>query len=218
MTDNLESPLARNSLRQQVYDRVRAAILSGEIEPGQRLTETALAQQLGTSRAPIREALRALEQERLIVPVGVRGYTTHPMTTSDVRDLSLLRIALERLAVSLMLERSPEHGFDELEEIVERMARADRRDHDALDLEFHERLCRLAQHSRLVEVWTSIRDQLQLAMRTINESWGSSSGFVDSHRRLLRELRSGDTERAERAIDAHIRSGMERVAPSDGPG
>jgi DNA-binding GntR family transcriptional regulator len=214
--DSLSTPISRNqSLRTLVHERVRGALMRGEIAPGERFTESQLAEGLGTSRAPIREALRQLEQEGLIVPSGQRGYVLRPMQVEDVRELGLLRLALERLAAGLAVERADAGEIAGLEPIIERMHDAEQASPNEaqaeLDAEFHEALCRLSKHKALVRTWLSMRDQLTLAMRTVNLAWKPVPGFAESHQRVLDALRAGDPEVAERTIEQHIRAGLEQL-------
>jgi len=219
MTDenSLTTPISRKqSLREIVHTRVRAALLNGEIAPGERFTEVQLAEGLGTSRAPIREAVRQLEQEGLIVPSGSRGYVLRPVAIEDVRELGLLRSALERLAAELVVERADDAALDQLEAIVAQMYEAEAGTASAavlteLDADFHEKLCSLARNEPLQRVWTSMRDQLTLAMRTVNVAWSPGPGYAASHERVVKALQTRDAAVAQRAIDEHIRSGLEQV-------
>jgi DNA-binding GntR family transcriptional regulator len=218
-SDSLTTPISRKqSLREIVHERVRGALLRGEIAPGERFTESQLAEGLGTSRAPIREALRELEQEGLIVPTGQRGYALRPVEVDDVRELALLRMALERLAAGLVVQRADDGGIAKLDAVVERMREAEASSPsealEGLDAEFHELLCRLSGHERLLRTWLSMRDQLTLAMRTVNLSWKPERGFAASHERVVESLRTRDVPYAERAIEEHIRSGLEQFVSS----
>jgi DNA-binding GntR family transcriptional regulator len=220
---NLTTPISRKqSLREIVHERVRGALLSGEIAPGERFTESQLAEGLGTSRAPIREALRQLEQEGLIVPTGQRGYALRPVEAHDVHELGLLRCALERLAAELVVERADDAGIAELKAVVTQMYAAESETAPQaklteLDATFHELLCRLAQHEPLLRVWSSMRDQLTLAMRTVNLAWSPGPGYAASHERVVQALETRDVATAQRAIEEHIRSGLAQlVSDADG--
>jgi DNA-binding GntR family transcriptional regulator len=213
--DKLTTPISRKqSLREIVHERVRGALLSGEIGAEERFSESQLAEGLGTSRAPIREAMRELEQEGLIVRSGQRGYVLRPVEPKDVRELGLLRSALERLAAGLTVQRASAAEIAELEEIVAQMAAAEQRSPaeglEDLDTAFHEKLCRLAQHEALLGIWLSMRDRLQLALRAVNLSW-DRAGFASSHELVMEAIRSGDPKQAEDAIETHILSGLDRL-------
>lgn len=215
-SDSLTTPISRKqSLREIVHERVRGALLSGEIVADERFTESQLAEGLGTSRAPIREALRELEQEGLIVRSGQRGYVLRPVDARDVRELGLLRSALERLAAGLVVKRATETEIDQLGKLVDRMYVAEGESSspeglEALDTAFHEQLCRLARHESLLAIWLSMRDRLTLAMRAVNLSW-DTAGFAAAHERVLEALRSGDPAQAQDAIESHILSGLDRL-------
>ncbi len=215
MSGSLER-LTRTNLRHEVYARVRAAVLTGELTRDDRITETGLSEMLGVSRAPVREALRQLEQEGLVESLGTRGYRV--VETPDVHEVSLLRIALERLAVALVIERGIEEDFRDLRTIVDQMRAAieagEPEQARHLDNVFHERLCQASHHDLLVSTWNSIRTQLTIATRAVNRSYSDPSGLPERHMRIVEVLESGDTSRAQEEIERHIRSGLESFLAS----
>ncbi|WP_432974326.1 GntR family transcriptional regulator [Dactylosporangium sp. CA-233914] len=211
MTSNLDVPFARTSLREEVYKRVRNALLSGELTSRDRITESSLSERLGTSRAPVREALRQLQQEGLIEQLGTRGYQV--VTTPDVREISLLRIALEKLAVTLVIDRGTPQDLSDLRAIVDRMRDAvqsgDAHQARELDIEFHERMCQAGRHDLLMATWNSMRAQLTLATLAVNRSYADPEGLPERHLRIIEVLESGNHADAEREIATHISTGVE---------
>lgn len=214
---SLDTPLARTSLRKEVYDRLRTALLAGELTSDDRLTETHISEMLGTSRAPVREALRQLEQEGLVEPLGTRGYRV--VEAGDVAEISLLRIALEKLAVSLFIERADDDDAAALRAVVSRMRDAVDAGQESvaqqLDIEFHETLCRAARHDLLLTTWQSMRSQLALATTAINRSYSDARGLAERHEQVIRVLEQGDAALAEREIEEHIQHGLRSLRAAE---
>lgn len=219
MSGSLDTPVSRTSLRHEVYSRLRAALMSGEIGHNDSITETAIADQLGTSRAPVREALRQLEQEGLIVSRGNRGYGIPSASEHAVKEIARVRVALEKLAVVLFVERAEPGDYAALETLIEEMRIAiqsgDAEQANKIDQRFHERLCEGARHELLLSMWGGMRAQLTLAMRAINMSFPSQEGLVERHRELLEAVSSGNPDRAERAIESHVLHGIELLDKSE---
>lgn len=214
---NLGEPLARTSLRREVYDRLRNALLAGELTSSDRLTETHISEMLGTSRAPVREALRQLEQEGLVEPLGTRGYRV--VEAGDVVEISLLRIALEKLAVSLFIDRATDGDRADLRLIVNRMREAVVAGEESvahqLDIDFHETLCRAARHDLLLTTWQSMRSQLALATTAVNRSYSDAHGLAERHEQVIRVLEQGDAALAEIEIEEHIQHGLRTLRAAE---
>ena len=205
----LDEPVLRQNLRELARERIRAAVLSGELND-ERITEGALAERLGTSRAPIREVLHELEQQGLVESLGLRGYRVKVLSPAEVRELMLVRMALERLAISMNGRPSTE-TLDRLAKLTATMRDAPHlaTDLDELDTRFHEALVEGAGSPLLLRTWQGMRDQLRLAIHASNTSFGDPAGTADSHDRLVAALR--DTpEAGMQAIEAHIGGGLAR--------
>src|SRR5919202_6686418 len=110
------------SLQEKVYDHLKQAILAGEIQPGERLLETRLAKSLGVSRIPVREAIRKLEREGLIVAFPRRGVYASSLSPRDVDEVYAVRAVLEGLAARLAAEHRTEEQLGRLDTIVAEMA------------------------------------------------------------------------------------------------
>jgi DNA-binding GntR family transcriptional regulator len=127
------------------------------LAPGQRLVEDQLAIQLGVSRAPVRDALKALEHDGLVISAGRRGKVVTTLSAHDAWEVYSLRAALEAMGIRLAIARGEETLLAELEVILAEMRRAaadgDRAGASALDVRFHETICRSSGHERLVRAW-----------------------------------------------------------------
>ncbi|MFB0546849.1 MAG: GntR family transcriptional regulator, partial [Anaerolineae bacterium] len=135
--------IEQSSLRHEVVDMIREAIISGKLEPGTHLAENALASQMSVSRAPIREALRQLEQEGLIVSIPNKGSFVKDFDEKDIDEVFTLRATLENLAMELALgEGLQESDFDHLAQLINSQKEAvENEDFDrltTLDVQFHE--------------------------------------------------------------------------------
>lgn len=208
-------PVVRSDLVDDVGLRLRAAIFGGDLAPGQRLVEDDLAARLGVSRAPIRDALKQLEQDGLVTPAGKRGKIVTILSVEDVWEVYSLRATLEAMAVRLAIERGA-GWLGELAEIVQAMNVAvpggDRREFSALDVEFHRTIGRASGHTRLVRSWEAIATQIRLlSQRVIDTQYPDLADVAERHAKLLRILRHGDPDAAEQAIREHIDSVAERV-------
>jgi DNA-binding GntR family transcriptional regulator len=208
------NPVRRN-LAEEVTARLRQAIVLGEIQPGTPLAEPVLAAQFGASRAPIREALIALEREGL-VEFNERSRTrVRPLKAADFEEICSMRIALESLAARQAAAKwTGEHtrAIEENLEEQERAATLGELSH--LDVEMHEYVVHLSGHRRLIAAWRGIRWQFEMCLAYTHRlqkelAFEPRRITVDSHRRLLAALASGDPELAARTMAAHVEGSLE---------
>lgn len=209
----LGEPLKRQRFADEISDRLAKAIRNGDLEPGTRLVEARLARELGVSRAPVREALRHLERSGLAT--AEKGlYWVPSLDVEDLRELVLLRIALERLAIALAAEQASDEDIDALAQVVARMHELEETQPSntrallELDAGLHSSLCKLSGNRRLQALWTAMDDQIRLAIVTANISFPEPRGVADDHQLIIDALRTRDRDRCERAIESHIRRGL----------
>src|SRR5207248_417818 len=179
------------SLQEMVYDHLKRAILSGEVQPGERLLETRLAQSLGVSRIPVREAIRKLERDGLLVVFPRRGIYASSLNARDVDDVYAVRAVLEGLAARLAAERRTDRQLAELEAILAEMGgQADRGDSAGLfntGRRFHEVVLAASGNAKLVPLMELMRSQverirqlrMQVSTRT-HELYGEYVAIVDA--------------------------------------
>ena len=208
----MEYPLPipnRNTLANEVSDIIHASIINGLFEAGERLTESKLAKQLKTTRAPVREALRNLEKEGLLVYFPHRGYFVREVDLNDIEEIFELRDALEELAIYLLISRTDDKGIRSLEDIVSKMENLELKDEviqaTELDTRFHEQICRSSGNKYLLNVWESMRAQIRIAC---NSSFPVYDGFVEGHRAVLEAIKTKDVGAAKAAIRNHIQVGL----------
>ncbi|RCG27405.1 GntR family transcriptional regulator [Sphaerisporangium album] len=191
--------------------RIRDEILSGALAPGERLIEEQLTQRFGTSRAPLREALRSLGQQGLVEHLPRRGVRVAELSSEDVDELFGLRDVLERYAVRTALPAGAgPRDVTGLAEALDGMAAAAEAGDPLAENEFHRRfhvaLVSLAGHRQLLLVYEPVILKLQLYMaanlRREAEQRAASEG-VERHRRLFEAVASGDAALALDALSRH---------------
>ena len=205
------------SLVDEIVTQLRAAIVKGQFEAGELLYETSLAQHMGVSRGPIREALNQLEREGLIVKEPNKSASVAQLSREDLDEVYSLRFALERLAVQEAVRKGQPEDFDRMQEIVDAMSRAvDRgmteQEAAELDLNFHEALLEAGRHRRLCGSWLTLRPQIHvflLSRNVANPDFREVA--VNRHILLLNAIRERDEERAIAIIEEHIRSSYDRI-------
>src|SRR5574344_1411108 len=151
-------------LRDVVFENLRTAILDGNLKAGERLMEMQLAEQLGVSRTPIREAIRKLELEGLVVMIPTRGAIVAKITEKDLRDVLEVRSSLERLSTELACERMEDNTIIELKKAQEAFKAALNQDDITLqaqrDVEFHDVIYKSTGNLRLIQMLNNLREQM----------------------------------------------------------
>ena len=200
--------VSRARLVDDVRRSLEDAILSGQIQPGERLAEAWIAEQLHVSRTTVREALLMLEREGHVVSTPRRGTHVMRLSPEDAFDLGLVRALLEGFAVKVLCANPDEALIDQLQTKVEEM-QACRLPEDLprliqIDLAFHKALAAKAGSRRLVELFSSLDGQIGALYVRAVEKYGSDSQLVAaSHHRLLEDIRSWDPVVAQQAVTDH---------------
>jgi DNA-binding GntR family transcriptional regulator len=197
---------AHRSLRNEVVEELRRRILAGDLQPGDRLGEAALAEELGVSRVPIREAFRCLESEGLLEWVPRRGVRVVGTDTSEAEAVEEIRMALELVAVRFVADRRDDRLTAELEAFLDEGERAieaqDLSTLSGLNGRFHRLLADGSGSPLLVRLLQTVRlrsDQLRSPAdrRRIHSSWRD-------HAAIVRHLLDGNTPAAEARMEAHL--------------
>lgn len=195
-------------LRDVVFENLRTAILEGNLKAGKRLMEVQLAEQLGVSRTPIREAIRKLELEGLVVMLPRKGAYVANMSFKDLIDVLEIRASLEGLAASLASERLRDEDIVELERVAKEFEKSVREtDIDEVlkkDVEFHEKIFLMANNKKLYHLITSLWEQVHRFRVTYVSNYDASLSLVDEHNRILEAIKSGDSELAKKYATEHI--------------
>lgn len=203
------------TLQQRVYDHLRAEILEGRLEPGAELIEVALAEQLGVSRGPLREAIGRLAAEGLVTVSPRRGAVVRSLSKEEFLELYQVREALERKAVELAVHRLTDQQFEELAALNDEMeAHAGRNEVEAFfeaNLAFHARLLEASGNGKLEELYRQLLGQLgRYRLRSLTLR-GNLKRSVSEHKAILRAARRGDAERAAQLMAEHIRVPQRRA-------
>jgi DNA-binding GntR family transcriptional regulator len=202
------------SLWEAVADRLRAAILRGELPAGTKLLETELAERFGTSRGPVREAIRELAREGLVLELPRRGTVVSTLTARDLAEVYAVREALDVAAARSAIATASDGDLQRLEgHLVALEAGGDYLEAAAHDLEFHRRIVALAGNRRMEAIYEQMLTQTLLLMRRAAEAAPTlkSSLRPSAHRDILAALLARDLERARAAIEEHYRYAEERL-------
>jgi DNA-binding GntR family transcriptional regulator len=197
------------TLWQRVYDHLREEILSGSLTPGAELSEVALAESLGVSRGPIREAIGRLASEGLVTVRPRRGAVVSSLSTEEFIELYQVREALELLAVKLAVPRLRPDDITVLQALIDEMsARAERNQVVAFfeaNSAFHLRLVEASGNAKLLELYKQLLAQLgRYRLRSLTLR-GNLERSVAEHAAILRAVKRGDAERAAHLMSEHIR-------------
>jgi DNA-binding GntR family transcriptional regulator len=196
------------TIRKKVYEHVREQILSGQIAPKERLIETKIAQDIGTSRTPVREALHSLEMEGLIESIPRIGYTVKAISDREVVELWEIRCLLEGLAVRWAVEKAAKKLVKELKKNIvraeEQVSRGNLDVFVELDGQFHETIARLSGGQRLLELTQALR---RYVLRYRLESiYLPDVAFraIEGHKEILRAIEKGDDAEISLALKNHL--------------
>jgi DNA-binding GntR family transcriptional regulator len=203
-------------LAERVRQSLRKAILDGSFAPGERLVEGTIATAVGVSRAPVREAIKALEDEGLVMVLPRRGAFVNRLTSKDANEIYMLRGALEALAFRTAAGKLTEGQTASLGQIVEAMRRS-AADRDTarlseLDVSFHRAVVEFAGNERLLQAWDKMIAQVMLlSRRVVNSVYSDLDSIPRRHQRLATLLSRGQPDEVSRAIEDHIESASARV-------
>lgn len=202
------TPIEQTPLRTQIADMLRTAIITGKLRPGTVLVETALAEQMNVSRAPIREAIQILENDGLVETVAYKGKRVKPLTAREVSETYSLRTVFEVMAVQRILEnRAPLDALWAHCRAMEAAAAAG--DGEALtdaDEDFHKELVALSDHDLLESSWNSLYLRIHQIMALRNTTQPNLADIAANHPPIVRALEAGDAAEAVRLISEHTRS------------
>ena len=207
--------LQTSSLTSVVQGELERMILSGELAPGAKLTEMALATRLGVSRGPLREAFRMLEEAGLVRTEKNRGVFVRDIAIDEAIEIFDLRATMDELAGRQLAERITPVQLKEVRAMVDAMERAvkadDLRGYHLLNLQFHERLVAMAGNRKLHEIYRRLIKELSLFRRINLAEGGLMPLSAGEHRAILKAIASGDTQAAGRAMFAHVMESKERM-------
>jgi len=195
------------SLTALAADALRAMILGGELRPGDRVVENRLTREIGVSRPPLREAIRVLEKDGLVVQTPRRGASVRELTLQDIYEIVTLREDLERMAVRLGVPVADPQDLAQLHDAVgmlQRNAELGAEDSAVEDtVRFHRAIVALARHGRLDETYRQLSLQMRLVMLLNRRARAATESLIERaarHRALLTLIEEGDPERVLAAM------------------
>ena len=205
-------PFARSNLREQIKDVILQRIVEGSYPPGSRIVETRVAQELGVSQGPVREALRDLEQLGCVVHEPYRGCSVRAFSVDELLEAFPVRAALEALAARLAAERLGDAELAELEQLLERMRvaarRGDAHDQSRANASFHATIVRAARNGTLERQWRML-EPFSRTYLTVSRPGIDLIALSDRHVPILDALRRHDPDAAAAAMHEHLMGAAE---------
>lgn len=217
MNDNLHLPMNEFlPLRDVVFNTLRQAILTGELKPGERLMEIHLANKLGVSRTPIREAIRKLELEGLVTMIPRRGAEVAQITGKSLQDVLEVRRSLDALCAELACERISEEELEALETACKTFEEATHtgevRAIAAADVALHDIIIRATDNKRLVQLVNNLAEQTYRYRFEYIKDYSMHGRLVEEHRVIFEAIRKRDKATAAQAAVIHIDNQMDSIA------
>jgi DNA-binding GntR family transcriptional regulator len=200
--------LQRKNLVVDVAALLRESIAKGDLPPGTHLVEQEASQQLGVSRGPLREALRVLESEGLVISYPGRGSFVAELSERDLWEIYSLRTILEEEAIRLATRQGNSEDISALQEILNAMLQAAKEGDQALvldlDLRFHRQIWKMAGHSRLESFLKEVSVQAKMYIAVQTSLYDDLAAGVSDHETILEHLKSGNEEAASDTMRTHL--------------
>ncbi|MCP3954934.1 MAG: GntR family transcriptional regulator [Desulfobacterales bacterium] len=205
----------RKSLGQHVLETLRQAIIGGNMAAGSRMVENRIAESLGISRTPVREALHKLEREGLIKKQPRGGFIVLGLDSTDIEETFGIRSILESYAARLAAENHRPEELASLEKKIEAYQKSlEKGETEALlriNTEFHDMLYALSRSPRLIRMINDLRDQIYRFRAMILKKETMAKASNEDHRQMINLMRLGDGESVEKLVRAHILRGRDAV-------
>jgi DNA-binding GntR family transcriptional regulator len=214
-------PVARRSTAELIADQLRSAIMHGTLAPGTQLGESELAARFAVSRGPLREAMQRLAQEGLLRGERHRGLFVIDLKASDVRDIYLARLAVERTACQLVMAGNRGEAVARLSEALSTLAAAatggDRTAISGADQAFHQTLVSCSGNTRLVRMARTLLVESRMCLAAPRRQRPEPSELVAEHQALVDAISDGDEPRLMNLIESHMLDSIARLVPPSLP-
>ncbi|MBS7526574.1 GntR family transcriptional regulator [Fusibacter paucivorans] len=195
-------------LGEVVFEYLRNAILSGELKPGERLMEVTIADQLGVSRTPVREAIRKLEKENFVIMIPRKGAYVADLTKKDILEVLEIRKELEGFAAALAAERMNDTEREKLGRVIEDfndgMINMDKKRMIDCDNEFHSLIFYASKNQRLINIIFDLHDQFQRFRLVYFNEFNNFHEIQMSHGRIFEALLLNDPKMARKEAEEHV--------------
>lgn len=202
-------------LRDVVFQTLRQAILRGELEPGERLMEIHLANRLGVSRTPIREAIRKLELEGLVLMIPRKGAEVAEITEKSLRDVLEVRRALEELAVELACEKITPEQIQELRDAAasfrDSLQEGDITRIAEADVKFHDVIYLATDNQKLIQLLNNLREQMYRYRVEYLKRSDFHQQLMDEHEEIIETIERGQKDQAVQVVCQHVDNQVEAV-------
>lgn len=202
-------------LRDVIFETLRKAIINGEIKPGERLMEVAIAEQMGVSRTPVREAIRRLEAEGLVTMVPRKGTHVSELSAKDIIDVLEVRSVLDKLATSLAAKRMKPQQLRALESIHKQFVSCVEKENIEgavkKDIEFHDAIYAASGNSRLIGVLSTLKEHIYRFRVIYLRDMNIAEYVEQEHEEILNALREGNDKLAGELSEKHIKNQMNAI-------
>lgn len=205
-------------LREVIFNSLREAIIVGELKPGERLTEVQLAEKMGVSRTPVREAIRKLELEGLVDMIPRKGAHVADLSPKDIMDVLEVRASLDGLAAALSATRITDAELKELNNIcmqfISCMEKENLQGAIKKDIEFHEVIYRSSRNEKLIQMDSNLREQIHRFRVIYLKDNSSPKELINEHADIFEAIKNRDAESARQLAERHIRNQEEKIVKS----
>ncbi len=195
-------------LGEVVFEYLRSAILSGELKPGERLMEVTIADQLGVSRTPVREAIRKLEKENFVIMIPRKGAYVADLTKTDILEVLEIRVELEGFSAALAARRRSDEELEALGSVIERfneaMMNRDTKKMIECDNEFHSLIFTASKNQRLIDIILDLHDQFQRFRLVYFNEFTNFQEIQQSHGKIFEAILNHDSETARKNAEEHV--------------
>jgi DNA-binding GntR family transcriptional regulator len=207
--------ISRQSLHGEIVTRLRDMIIEGELQPGERIYENQLGEELGVSRTPLREALKFLASEGLVELVPSRGAVVKRFSAKDVEDMLIVIRSLEMLAGRLACVQASDEDIARIRQLHDAMVnhyrQGERLEYYKLNQQIHTGIVALANNAPLAEVHGLLQSRVKRIRFIGHEGAERWAGAVAEHERIIAALEARDAETLAHELDTHLVNGWERV-------
>lgn len=197
-------------LRDIIFNTLREAIIIGELKPGERLMEVHLAETMGVSRTPVREAIRKLELEGFVTMIPRKGAHVAELTVKNIMDVLELRASLDGLAASLAAKRITDNELEHLKSVSsclnEYIEKGNLQGSIKKDIEFHDIIYKSSRNDKLIQIIDNLREQVLRFRVLYLKDYRSAKNLIKEHLEIFEYIKSRDSANAQKAAEQHIKN------------
>lgn len=205
-------------LRDVIFDTLREAIIVGELKPGERLMEVQLAEKMGVSRTPVREAIRKLELEGLVEMLPRKGAHIADLSVKDIMDVLEVRATLDGLASSLSALRISDEEIKELKHVhnqfINYVEKENLQGSIKKDVEFHDIIYRSSRNDKLIQISNNLREQIQRFRVIYIKDYSSTRELIREHNEIIDAISGRNSDAAMKSAQTHIKKQEEAITRS----